>query len=140
MSAVQRILDRLDSVKQTRPGSWRARCPGHNSRQRSLMISKCDDRILLYCHAACPTETVLSAINLSVSDLFERPLGHLLTRVQRPWNASDVLHLVLDEAYRLAVIASDLNATGALPSADADRIAQIGGRLSRLTRIVSDGN
>lgn len=46
-------------------------CPGHNDRHESLSISTGDDgRILLKCHAGCEVETIVTALGLSMSDLF----------------------------------------------------------------------
>ena len=43
---------------------------GTRRRNPSLSIAESDGRILLRCHAGCPTEAVLSALGLRFSDLF----------------------------------------------------------------------
>jgi 5S rRNA maturation endonuclease (ribonuclease M5) len=49
---------------------WIARCPAHEDRRASLSISPGrDDRVLLKCHAGCPTEAVVAALGLHLSDL-----------------------------------------------------------------------
>jgi 5S rRNA maturation endonuclease (ribonuclease M5) len=73
MSAVDRILGKLERVKRNEKG-WEARCPAHDDRVASLSIAGGDDgRVLLRCHAGtgCATEEIVAAIGLKMVDLFE---------------------------------------------------------------------
>jgi hypothetical protein len=63
------LLGRLDGVKPRRDG-WQARCPAHGDRTPSLSINVRDERILVNCFAGCRPEAVVSAIGLSMADLF----------------------------------------------------------------------
>ena len=45
-------------------------CPAHDDKNPSLSVSLKDDRILLHCHAGCPTTNVLDALGLTAADLF----------------------------------------------------------------------
>jgi hypothetical protein len=66
------LLARLDRVKRAGDG-WMARCPAHEDGTPSLSITEGDDgRVLLKCHAGCATEEIVSALGLSLSDLFEK--------------------------------------------------------------------
>jgi putative DNA primase/helicase len=66
------VLSRLDRVRRTGNG-YEARCPAHEDRTASLSIGIGDDgRILVYCHASCTTEAVMSAINMEMKDLMPR--------------------------------------------------------------------
>jgi len=48
-----------------------ARCPAHDDTQPSLSITEGrDGRVLLHCFAECPTEKIVSAIGLTMRDLF----------------------------------------------------------------------
>ena len=70
---IDEILAKLDGVTCTShsKGQYSARCPAHDDRQASLSISSGErGEILLYCHAGCDTESVLSALGLKKSDLF----------------------------------------------------------------------
>jgi len=50
---------------------WMSRCPAHEDRRPSLSVGVGGDgRVLLTCHAGCPTETVVAALGLKMSDLF----------------------------------------------------------------------
>jgi hypothetical protein len=69
-SNVQNILSRLKNVRTIHNG-WKACCPAHHDRQPSLSVSVGDNgRILLYCHAGCKVEDVVSALGIEMRDLF----------------------------------------------------------------------
>ena len=48
-----------------------ARCPAHDDTAPSLNIDEMDGKVGLYCHAGCDTRDVVSAMGLSMTDLFE---------------------------------------------------------------------
>ena len=52
-------------------GSWR--CPGHEDHNPSLAISNGNKGVVLHCHAGCEVSSVLAAIGLDMSDLFDKP-------------------------------------------------------------------
>jgi hypothetical protein len=69
-SKAQFILSRLKNVRNINNG-WKASCPAHDDRQPSLSVSIGNDgRILLYCHAGCSIEEIVSALGLEMRDLF----------------------------------------------------------------------
>jgi putative DNA primase/helicase len=63
------LLERLEGVRSI-PTGFVARCPGHDDRQASLSLSEAPDRILMFCHAGCQTADVMSALDLSLRDLY----------------------------------------------------------------------
>ncbi|MCF6096776.1 hypothetical protein L1766_07165 [Thermovorax subterraneus] len=65
-----KLLNRLESVRQTGPNKWVARCPAHPDRSPSLSIRLNGDRILVYCFAGCPANRIVEAVGMTVSDLF----------------------------------------------------------------------
>jgi hypothetical protein len=65
------LIQELENVRRTRPGSWVARCPGHQDRDPSLSIRQAADRVLLHCFAGCGAADVLAALGLGWSDLFQ---------------------------------------------------------------------
>ena len=68
---VELVLSRVDGVKATGSGHWDARCPAHDDHRQSLSVTEGDDgRVLLRCHAGCPTESVVAAMDLTMADLF----------------------------------------------------------------------
>lgn len=72
------ILQRLKGVKGGK-GQWSAICPAHDDRRASLSVSVGEGgRVLLNCHAGCPTEDICAALGLTVKDLFteDKPKEH----------------------------------------------------------------
>ncbi|MCS3751352.1 hypothetical protein GGQ19_002547 [Salinibacter ruber] len=72
----ERFLERLEGLKLLPKSGqyqvrWEARCPAHNDRIPSLSISLAPEgHLLVHCHAGCPTEAVMSAVGLEMSDLY----------------------------------------------------------------------
>jgi putative DNA primase/helicase len=53
--------------------SYTARCAAHEDHTPSLSVSTAEDgKVLLKCHAGCPTEAVVKALGLEMRDLFSR--------------------------------------------------------------------
>ncbi len=129
MSAVHRVLERLDAVRQTSPGRWRARCAGHGGKSQSLAIADAEGRVLMHCFAGCETAAVLSAIGLTVSDLFDNNVGEHKPLQRSPWTARDVLDLVLLEAHVVGIVASDMLQNHTISEQDWRRLSQATGRL-----------
>lgn len=64
------VLDALGSFKHS-GGEFVACCPAHDDRTPSLNVREGEDgRVLVHCHAGCPTEAVLDALGLNAADLF----------------------------------------------------------------------
>lgn len=137
MSAVGKILGHLDGVRQSGPGKWRARCPGHNGKSQSLAIADIDGRILIKCFAGCETEVVLNTIGLSFSDLHDKALGNFAPLRRRPWTASDVLDLVLDEVMVVGVVAANFLEKKSIDEDAWARLAQASRRLQAIAHEVS---
>lgn len=69
---VAAVLARLSNARRSGNG-WEASCPAHDDRRASLSVGVGHDgRALLNCHAAagCTPETIVSALGLSMRDLF----------------------------------------------------------------------
>ncbi len=136
MAAIDRLLERLDRVKATGHGKWRARCPGHDSKSQSLSIAERDDRVLIRCFAGCEPEVVLHSIGLTLTDLYDKPIGMSVDPVRRPWNGNDVLDLVTLEATVIALIGAELAERREIPEQDMQRLQRAIARLTRLPRVV----
>lgn len=46
-------------------------CPAHNDTQPSLSVSRSGDRALVWCHGGCDTRDVITAIGLTMADLYD---------------------------------------------------------------------
>jgi hypothetical protein len=95
------LLQHLQKVKQTKPGSWLACCPAHDDKTASLSVRELDDgRVLVHCFAGCSVGEIVSAVGLELSDLF--PLREtdqpFVKGERRPFPAADVLRAIAGEA------------------------------------------
>jgi putative DNA primase/helicase len=78
---VDRLLSRLENVRPISTGGHVARCPAHHDQHNSLKIDRGDDgQALIYCHTGCTPEQVMSALDLSLADLFVAPDPAVLIR------------------------------------------------------------
>ena len=75
------VAARFPSAKPTRDG-WAIKCPVHDDRVASVSLSAGDQgRVLLHCHAGCATGDILSAVGLTVTDLFDAmPVAPVVAR------------------------------------------------------------
>ena len=108
--SIDALLDRLDGVKETGPGKYLSRCPSHDDRSPSLAIKDGDDgRILLHCFAGCETESVLSAIGLTFSDVMPERIGqeHTYKPLRNRISAKDTLSTLDHESLVVAIIGAD---------------------------------
>ena len=71
---VEVLLARLDGVQKSGKG-WRSFCPSCGGRSRKLAISEGNGgTLLVHCFSCNDTAAILSAVGLSVSDLFPAPI------------------------------------------------------------------
>ena len=80
----ERLLSRLEGVRQTGGDKWIAKCPSHGDRSPSLAIRRVGDRLLVHCFAGCGALDVVHAVGLELSDLFDQPLDHQTLGGKRP--------------------------------------------------------
>jgi len=67
----QDLLTQLHGVKPLSRGGWTARCPAHEDRHASLKVDEGDDgRILVRCHAGCEVQSIVSALGITLRDLY----------------------------------------------------------------------
>ncbi len=70
-ACLEKVLSRLDKVRQAGAGKWQACCPAHNDKTPSLGICEAaDGKVLLYCWAGCSAIDITAAIGLELRDLF----------------------------------------------------------------------
>jgi hypothetical protein len=109
VTALSRVLDRLERVKQTGSGRWIALCPAHEDHSPSLSIRALEDgRVLVYDFAGCSVEDVLRALGLKLADLFEKQLAHSLPRTHSSIPARDLLEVLDHEVTVVALILADI--------------------------------
>jgi hypothetical protein len=128
-----RLLTRLDRVRQTGSTQWSACCPAHDDRSPSLGIKELPDgRLLIRCHAGCDAEEIVSAVSLSLSDLYPpRVTGqHYRGRRERLITATQGLAIVANETLVAAIIVSDIAKGKGVTDNDVDRLWLAVGRIN----------
>ena len=117
----ERILDRLESVREMGPGRWTARCPAHDDKTPSLAIRDVDGKLLLHCFAQCSLHEIVSAVGLTEADLFpDKPSSH--RPISRPFPAADILSCLTLESTFLALCAEAMLRGEKLQECDRNRL------------------
>ena len=63
------IAEHFDGVRPSGQG-YAALCPCHDDSDPSLSINEGEDgRVVIYCHARCPTRDILQIVGLTMADL-----------------------------------------------------------------------
>lgn len=118
------LLQHLQKVKRTKPGSWLACCPAHEDKTASLSVRELDDgRILVHCFASCSVEEVLGAVGLTFDALYpEKEIYHGKPE-RRPFPAADILRAIAFESTLVLIAAADLLAGNPFNEIDRARLA-----------------
>jgi hypothetical protein len=132
MSAAQRLLDRLERVKQTGPGRWVARCPAHEDRSPSLSIRELGDgRVLVHDFGGCETRDVLAAVGSTLAELYEAPLGQHFPPSHSGVSAHDRLEVICHEVLVAALIVDDIVRAGTVDAEQRARLTQAAARIGK---------
>lgn len=124
------LLSKLDKVRRTGPGTWRACCPAHGSKGRTLSIRENDaGRVLLRCFAECSVPEIVHAVGLEISDLFP-PRQHHGKPERRPFPAMDVLRALAFESIVVAALAKAVADGKAITPADTERAILAASRIN----------
>lgn len=67
---VHHILDKLEKVRQVKPGQWVACCPAHDDSSPSLAIRDAGDKLLMRCYGGCTFPEIHEALGLTARDFF----------------------------------------------------------------------
>ena len=117
----EKILDRLELVRETGPGRWIARCPAHDDRTPSLAIREVDGKLLLHCFTQCSLHEIVSAVGLELSDLFPDKPGSNKP-ISKPFPATDILRCLTLESTFLALCAEAMLRGEKLQECDRNRL------------------
>lgn len=133
---IDRLLSRLERVRQTAPDRWVMPCPAHQDRSPSLSVRETPEgTVLIRCFAGCDTEAVLDAIGLTFGDLFPHngaPRPHRVPPGKTRIPASDLVLMLEQEALVVGLVGAYLVEQKPLPSTDWQRLAQAVGRITTL--------
>ncbi len=123
MSA-DKLLARLNKVKQSGSGRWLACCPAHDDRSPSLTIKQTDDgTVLLKCWSGCGAADIVQVVGLSLRDLFpERPYFRTPMRPGERWVPRDVIQALAHEHILGVMYNSAMAAGNQLTQDDSERL------------------
>jgi hypothetical protein len=138
------LLNRLQNVRSTGDGQWRACCPVHESKSRSsLAIRQVEDsRILIYCHGGCSAPEIIKVCGLEMTDLMPERITHNATPEQkRKWREAATLREInetrkefLSEARVVWVAGSDIRNGRAINDKDMERLEEALSRIETAGR------
>lgn len=137
-SPLDLACSRLQKVRMRGPGMFTALCSAHDDRTPSLSGKELPDgRLLLKCQAGCSIHEVVSAMGLTLADLFPprepRPgAGSSPERRRRLLTAGQALELLDAEALLVASSAATLAAGQPLNGDDLDRLLTASARVAVL--------
>lgn len=141
MGNVDNLLSRLDKVKVTGPGRWLTCCPAHDDRSPSLSVRETDDgTVLIKCWSGCGAAEVVTAVGLSLSDLFPKRQNDAYRKPTRPserWIPRDVLAALASEALVVLIAADSIVSSRPLSSNDVQRVAVAAGRIRAAAKEVA---
>ncbi|MCD2451644.1 CHC2 zinc finger domain-containing protein [Methylicorpusculum oleiharenae] len=133
------LLNRLEKVKQIKPGKYKACCPAHQDRSPSLYVTYTDDgKILMKCFGGCDIESIVSSIGLKLCDLMpDNPLNPYEKRKRPPkFSKSEMFDRVVFEAVILSVAVRELLKGETLADDDMERILTAESTINEIAREV----
>src|SRR5262249_2057136 len=135
MSA-QMLLSRLERVRSSGRGSWKASCPGplhkRGDRSPSLHITENSDAVLLHCFAGCKVPEIVAAVGLELSDLSPDQLTHRRKGAPHRVMKSEVFDLAIHEVGVVWLIGCDMHKNKAIPEDDYRRLCEAMAKLERI--------
>jgi hypothetical protein len=87
------VLEYFPDAEEQHDGNWQARCPAHDDRDPSLVLTASENRLLVHCRAGCAAGEVLDAVGLPVSAMWAgEPLAQkTVTLTKVPLGTADEL-------------------------------------------------
>jgi hypothetical protein len=141
---VDRLLSRLEGVRETSTGQHMAQCPAHDDKSPSLAIRDVGDSVLIHCFAGCDAESIMAAVDLTLADLFAGDDHHYqhgghhnggALPIRERWNARAMLRELSDESVVVLIAAADMLQNRPLPPDDYKRLCTAVDRISRIVEI-----
>jgi len=110
MADVEKLLSRLEGLRQTSPSQWLAKCPAHEDRSPSFSVKDAGGGlILIRCFAGCEPEAILNALDLQFSDLFPERLPDTVRRsASIGLSAREILAVIEHEFTVASLILADV--------------------------------
>ncbi len=126
---IDSLLSQLHKVKKTGHGQYIAVCPSHNDKNPSLAIRSTEGgKILLKCFAGCSAYAVVSAIGLSLTDLFPNESSYSKP-TKNPFPAASVLRCIQTEVLIVVTAACNMANGMKLSNEDLQRLVIAASRI-----------
>lgn len=81
---IEKVLDRLEDVRETETGQWVALCPSHFDEQHSLTVSQGEKGVLVNCFAGCEFKEIVKALGMKERELFGESNQELMKKSIEP--------------------------------------------------------
>lgn len=134
-SPAQQLLERLDDVRENGQQQYLARCPAHDDGSPSLSVRDLGDRILIHCFAGCDAEEIMTAVDLTLADLFDKPMQHGPIPARERWDARALLRQLRGESEIVLMAGNDIAKGCPLSAIDHERLCKAVNRIARVTEI-----
>lgn len=142
-SPVDKLLSRLDKVRSTDEGKWTACCPAHEDRSPSLSIRETSDgTVLVKCWTGCGAAEIVSAVGLTLADLFPEPPENPHSPGQRrPWRdaAGEAFRALAADVAIIHLAGASVAKGFALAAADRERVALAVARVRDALHLIDGG-
>ena len=116
---IEPLLSRLTKHRKSGQGRYMALCPSHEDKGMSLSLRELDDgRVLIHCFAGCDTGTILSDLDMQMTDLMPECIGDR-RGVRRAFDAYGALEALTFHCTVLRQIAKSLREGKPLSEPDA---------------------
>ena len=128
-SCLETLLTRLEKVSEKSTGQYAALCPAHDDHNPSLSVTANDDRILVHCFAGCGAEEILASVDLSLSDLFDKPMERGPIRKHDRWNERGLFKQLIPEIDVVLMAANQVTEGNPLSTGDHRRLCDAHNRI-----------
>ena len=129
------LLSKLEKVKTSGSCKWLACCPSHDDKSPSLAIKLGDDeKVLIHCFAGCETREILSAIGLTMSDLFPDSTKYQKGPKPPKFNKYELFDLIEFEAIILSLAIRQLLEGYELSDQDLTRVISAESTIDNIVR------
>jgi hypothetical protein len=129
------LLSKLEKVKPSGSFKWLACCPSHDDKSPSLAIKLGDDeKVLIHCFAGCEPREILSAIGLTMSDLFKDSTKYQKGSKPPKFNKYELFDLIEFEAIILSLAIRQLLEGYELSDQDLTRVISAESTIDNIVR------
>lgn len=133
---IDKLLSRLQRVREVGPGKWTASSPTREDKHPSLAIRELPDgRVLVHDFGGDSAAEIVASVGLSLADLFPAPVGHHLPKARVTFPALPALRALAFEARVVFEAAATLASGAALSAEDIARLQVAAERIDAALRV-----